>query len=50
MSWVLRRASVERTCDSCDDLICIGRIYTLMASGERFCQDCPPEEETSCTV
>lgn len=45
MSWVLRRASVARTCDNCDDVIVESRTYYLMASGERFCQDCPPEEE-----
>lgn len=50
MSWVRRRASVQRECDNCDDVIVEGRAYFLMASGERFCHDCPPEEETICTV
>ncbi len=44
MPWQRRRASVERVCDSCDDVIVEGRTYFLMVSGERFCIDCPPEE------
>lgn len=44
MSWVRRRASVDRICDSCDDLIAKDRTYFKMVTGEIYCIDCPPEE------
>ncbi len=44
-TWVSRRASVDRVCDSCDDLLPAGQVYYLMLTGERFCADCPPDEE-----
>jgi hypothetical protein len=43
--WVRRRASVERVCDSCWDVIPIDRTYYLLVTGERLCADCPPEDE-----
>lgn len=50
MSWVRRIAAAVRECSSCWDVIPEGREYYLMADGERLCQDCPPEEDASCTV
>lgn len=40
-NYVLRRASVERECDSCWDRIVVNAIYRWFpATDERLCQDC----------
>lgn len=50
-SWVLRTAAHSRICSNCDDHIRPGTRYWLMSTGEKFCQDCPPDDyEESCPL
>lgn len=44
-SWVRRVSRIQRRCDSCWDVIDTGETYFYTSGGERFCIDCPPEEE-----
>lgn len=43
-NWVRRIASASWICENCDDEIKPRAAYYLMATGERYCDDCPPDE------
>lgn len=48
--WVLRRAAEPRECDNCWCSIPRDDIYFLTMAGEKFCAQCPPDEEIECPL
>jgi hypothetical protein len=48
MSWAKRIAKQQRRCDACWGVIDVEETYYLVVgTGERWCCDCPPEDESA---